>query len=179
MDPDVVHDPVFQQFVLQYELEGRKLREAVIAMRSFYLKHHTRPLDETTSEKWRGAILSEEAAARHEAVVEAAADLLRYAFEIAPFNSDALHLEELYKLKLAHRERLARGGGWGASKPGPKGIEEKVRVDDGPPVTLVIQPEHYDFTARAQRAATSSEPAIPQEEIQPSEGSNSDVDTVE
>jgi len=167
MNPDVVHDPIFQQLVLQYELEGRKLRTAVIAMRSFYLTHHKGPLDETTNEKWRGAVLSEDACARHERVTKAAADLLRYSFEIAPHSNDSLHLEELYKLKMAHRERLARGGGWGTSKPGPNGIEEKVRVDDGPPITLVIDPKHYEFTDRAKKRQDPGKPAIPQDGVIP------------
>ena len=58
MDIDVVLDPLFEQLLLKYELEGRKLRDAVIAMRSFFLTHHKSPNDESTSEKWRGAILA-------------------------------------------------------------------------------------------------------------------------
>ena len=90
MDPDIVHDPVFQQLVMKYELESRKLREAIIAMRSFYLTHHKSPQDENTSEKWRGAILSEFACEKHLAVESAAADLLRYGFEIAPKSSGSI-----------------------------------------------------------------------------------------
>jgi hypothetical protein len=179
MDIDVILDPVFEQLLLKYELEARKLRDAVIAMRSFYLKHHKSPQEETTSEKWRGAILSEFACEKHLAVQDAAADLLRYGFEICPKNSSAIHLEELYKLKLAHRERLERRSGWAKPKPGPKGIEEQVKIDEGPPVTVVIQPQHYDFTARAQRRAISAKPAI---EPPAEDGSTSDpidVDTGE
>lgn len=163
MDPDVVHDPVFQQLVHKFELESKRLRECVVAMRSFYLKHHKAPQDETTSEKWRGAILGEEAAARHQAVESAAADLLRYAFEIAPINNCPIHLEELYKLKMVHRERLERRGGWGPKTPSPKGIEEKVHIDDGPPVTWVIDPKNYEFTERARKRREKQQPAMPDE----------------
>ena len=126
MDPDIIHDPVFQDLLLKYELAGRKLRDAVIAMRSFYLTHHKRPLDETTSEKWRGAILSEEACKYHEAVVDRAADLLRYSFEIAPHSNDGPHMEELLKLKAAHKERLKTKVTGRPAEPHPRGIEEHV-----------------------------------------------------
>lgn len=168
MDPDVIHDPVFQQLLLKYELEARKLRDAVISMRSFFLKHHKSPNDETTTEKWRSAILSEEACQRHLSVESAAADLLRYAFEIAPVSNDALHLEELFKLKLAHRERLKRRSGWGVTKPGPLGIEEKVRIDDGVPITWVINPRNYEFTERARRRREAAEKAAMPREDSPS-----------
>ena len=152
MDPDVVHDPVFHDLLVKFESAGRKLRESVIAMRSFYLTHHKRPQDETTSEKWRGAVLSEDAAQRHLDVEDAAAQLLRYAFEIAPHSNCDMHLEELYKLKAAHRERLERRTGWGKSAAHPRGIEERVVVDGGPPITLVIDPQHWGYTERAKRA---------------------------
>jgi hypothetical protein len=176
MDPDVVHDPVFQALLVKYEIAGRKLRDSVIAMRSFYLTHHKRPHDETPSEKWRGALLGEDAAQRHIDVEDAAAQLLRYAFEIAPHCNDALHLEELYHLKLAHKERLERRTGWGRPEPHPKGIEEKVTIDGGPPITLVIEPKHWDYTERGKRAAarkasnegSGKEPARTHEEGPPS-----------
>ena len=155
MDPDVIHDPVFQDLLHKFELESRKLRDAVIAMRSFYLTHHTRPLDESTSEKWRGALLAEEACARHEGAESAAADLLRYAFELAPHSNGGLHLEEIMKLKHAHRERLDRRSGWGTPQPHPRGIEEKVLIDGGPAVTWVINPKDYEFTERARRRRES------------------------
>jgi hypothetical protein len=160
MDPDIVHDPVFHELLLKFELESRKLRDAVIAMRSFYLTHHKAPKDETTSEKWRGALLSEEAAARYQNVEEAAGQLLRYGFEIAPHSSCPLHMEELLKLKSAHRERVQRRAGWGYTEPHPKGIEEQVQIDDGPPITWVIKPTSYEFTERARRATERRKPAI-------------------
>ena len=167
MDPDVIHDPVFQQLLLKYELEGRKMRDAVIAMRSFYLKHHVRPLDETTDQKWRGALLGEEACARHEEQQSAAADLLRYAFELAPHNSSSIHLEEVMLLKLAHTERLIRRSGWGTTKPGPLGIEEKVYIDDGPPITWIINPKNFEFTERARRRREAKEAAAAAENTEP------------
>lgn len=172
MDPDVTHDPVYQELVAKYELASRKLRESVIAMRSFYLNHHKKPQEETTSEKWRGAMLSETAAQLHIDVEDAAAQLLRYAFEIAPHSNCDLHLEELYKLKLAHRDRLERRTGWGKPTPHPRGIEERVHVDGGPPVTLVIEPQHWEYTDRAKRARDRKKPAIPSGTTNPTEDSD-------
>jgi hypothetical protein len=163
MDPDVIHDPVFQQLLLKYELESRKLRDAVIAMRSFYLTHHKSPQNETAAERWKGSILSEDTCQRHLSAESAAADLLRYAFEIAPHSDNALHLEELFKLKMAHRERLERRTGWGKTEPHPRGIEEKVLIDGGPPITWVINPKNYEFTEQARRRREQAEAAIPSE----------------
>jgi len=177
VDPDVIHDPVFQQLLLKYELEARKLRDAVISMRSFYLKHHKAPADETATEKWRSAILGEEACQRHQLVESAAADLLRYAFEISPVSNDALHLEEVLRLKLAHRERLARGGGWARTKASPIGIEEKVYIDDGAPITWVINPRNYQFTERARKRREASEAAIPDENTPPLSEPSTDVES--
>ena len=182
MDPDVVHDPVFADLLLEFAGAGTRLRDAVIAMRSFYLHRHTRPIDESTSEKWRGAILGEEAAQHHEALVESAAQLLRYAFELAPVENSSLHMDGLLRLKSAHRERLERRTGWGKPAKVPGSIEEKVSIDRGPPITLLIDPKHWDYTERgknaAQRRLNAGEPAITTETTQPPiEGS--DVDTVE
>lgn len=176
MDPKVVRDPVFQALLAKHELAGRKLRDAVIAMRAWYLDHHKRPLDENTSEKWRGALLSEDAAQRHQDVVDAAAQLLRYAFEIAPHSNCDLHLEEIYKLKLAHRERLDKQMGYGERRPHPKGIEERVEIDGGPPLTLVIDPKHWEYTDRARRIRERKKPAMPH--TQPGDESpSSEVDS--
>lgn len=179
MDPDVIHDPVFQQLLLKYELESRKLRDAVIAMRSFYLTHHKGPQEETISEQWRGAILGEEACLRHGNVETAASDLLRYAFEIAPTNNDALHLEELYKLKMSHRGRLERRTGWGGHTKPAAGIEERVRIDDGPPITWIINPKNYEFTEKARKRRRPAEPAITPDESQHPGEPTDDVDSVE
>ena len=172
MDPDVIHDPVFQQLLLKYEMEARKLRDAVISMRSFYLKHYKAPTEESPSEQWRSAILSEEACHRHQSVESAAADLLRYAFELAPNSNNPIHLEEILMLKLAHKERTERRAGWGKSKPHPKGIEEKVHIDGGPPITWVISPKNYEFTERARKRREGVEPAITEDDLPPATGSH-------
>jgi len=157
MDPDVAHDPVFAELLLQLELSSRKLRESAAALRSFYLTHHETPLDEGVNEKWRGAILGEDAAQRQQDVEKAAAQLLRYAFEIVPHSNCPLHMEELLQLKAAHQKRLKCRTGWGKTRPHPRGIEEKVSIDGGPPITLVIEPKHWEFTERAKRARSRSE----------------------
>jgi len=162
VDPDVVQDPIFQDLLIKYERAVRKLRDSVIALRSFYLRHHESPQEESASEKWKGAILSESAAQCHQDIEVAAAQMLRYAFEIAPHDNSPIHMEELMKLKLAHRKRLEERTGWGKGEPGPKGIEEKVRIDEGPPVTVVYKPQAYPYTDRAQRR----KPAIEHEETQ-------------
>ena len=168
MDPAVVHDPVFLELLHRSELASRKLRDAVIAMRSFYLAHKKAPLDESASETWRGAILGEEASARFEAANAAQADLLRYAYELAPHGNSPIHLEEIELLRLAHKKRTERRSGWGTCGPTTKGIEEKARIDPGPPVTLVIRPQHYEFTERAKKAKERAEPAITDPELPPS-----------
>lgn len=151
MNPDVSHDPIFQQLVIQHEVASRKLREAVAAMRSFFLNHHKSPDDENKTEKWRGAALSEEASALFQRVEESAAQLLRYSYEIAPMNSSPEHMEELERLRSAHRERLKRGGGWSGERKTIRGIEEKVHIDDGAPITVIIKPSAYSFTDRSRR----------------------------
>jgi len=151
VDPDISHDPVFQQLLTHHELASRKLRDAVAAMRSFYLNHHKSPQAETTSEKWRGSILGEEASALFQRVEESAAQLLRYAYEIAPTNNTSVHMEEMARLKEAHRLRLKGGGLWSGARKTIRGIEEKVLIDDGPPITVIIKPSAYRFTQRARR----------------------------
>lgn len=151
MDPDIAHDPVFQQLLTHHERSTRKLRDAVAAMRSFHLNHHKSPQEENTSEKWRGSILGEEAAALLQRVEESAAQLLRYAYEIAPINSTPEHMEEMARLKEAHRARLKQGVRWSGHFRTMRGIEEQVLIDDGPPVTVIIKPSAYKFTDRARQ----------------------------
>lgn len=151
MDPDISHDPIFQDLLTQHELAGRKLRDAVAAMRSFFLKHTKNPQDESTSEKWRGATLSEEASARFRCVEESAAQLLRYAYELAPKNSSPEHMEELAELRAAHMSRAKHGGGWVSGRSIMRGIEERVIIDDGPPVTIILKPSAYSYSERANR----------------------------
>jgi hypothetical protein len=167
VNPDVVQDPVFQQLLIKFDRAGRKLRDAVISMRSFYLHHDKPPAEETTQEKWKSAILSEDAAQKFHNVENAAADLLRYAYELAPHSSSPIHLEEIMKLRIAHQERLKQRMGWGPGEPGPKGIEEKVRIDCGPPVTLILRPEAYEFTNRAKSRKPASEPTSCQDGCAP------------
>lgn len=73
-------------------------------------------------------------------------------------------MEEILKLKLAHLKRLEERTGYGKREPHPRGIEEKVSVDGGPPLTLVINPQHWDYTDRAKRVrerqASREKPAM-------------------
>lgn len=164
MDPDVTRDPVYEDLAQRLERSTRKLREAVVAMRSFHLKNPKRPHDLSNAERWREALLSEEACRLHREVEENAAQLLRYAFEIAPHSNNALHMEEILEARMAHEERLRSRGGHGKREPHPRGIEERVDVDGGPPLTLVIDPKHWDYTDRArrvkQRQAEREKPAM-------------------
>jgi hypothetical protein len=151
VDPHVTLDPVFQQLLQRHELAGRKLRDSIIALRSFHLSTHKSPADYDIGEKWRSAQLQEAAVHRLEDVRSAADDLLRYGFEIAPHSSCPKHLIMIGELKDAHQERL-RSTGW-ADRPDPvRGIEEQVRVDNGPPITIVIKPKHYEFTEKHRKA---------------------------
>lgn len=151
MDPDVSHDPIFQDLLTKHELAGRKLRDAVAEMRAFFLKNTSSPSDETTTEKWRGAILSEEASDKFQRVEETAAQLLRYAYELAPKNSTPGHMEELELLRAAHMKRAKYGGGWSSGRRIIRGIEERVIIDDGPPVTIILKPSAWSYSARARR----------------------------
>jgi len=166
VDPDISHDPVFQQLLSHHELASRKLRDAVAAMRSFYLHHHKSPQEENASEKWRGSILSEEAAALFQKVEDSAAQLLRYSYEIAPINSDPEHMAEMARLKAAHKERLKRGVRWSGHFRTMRGIEEQVIIDDGMPVTVIIKPSAYEYTQRAKQR----KPAIEASNSSVSEG---------
>lgn len=152
MDPQVVRDPVFQQLLQKHELAGRKLRDAVMALRSFHLAVHKAPADYSSSEKWRAAHLQETAVQRLEDVRSAADDLLRYGFEIAPHSSCPQHMDQIQGLKTAHHERIGSHGGWGEAPEKVRGIEERVQVDNGPPITIVIKPKHYEFTEQHKKA---------------------------
>lgn len=180
MDPDVIHDPVFRDLLLKSELGIRKLRDAVIAMRGFYLRHDKGPQEESTTESWRGAVLSEDAAQKFEAAREAAAQLLRYAYEIAPKSSMFWDMEEVRSAKAAHWERLARVREWSGARKTMRGLEERVHIDEGPPVTVVIRPEHYDFTAKARKARQLREqqkPAMTGDELGPALEQESDAES--
>jgi hypothetical protein len=157
MDPDVIQDPVFQELLLKSEIAGHKLRDAVIALRSYYLTHHKSPQEDDLSDQWKSSMLCETASGAFEKAQDAYADLLRYAYEIVPRDGSKEHMELLRKLKEAHRERLEMRAGWGKTAAHPRGIEEKVLVDGGPPVTVVIHPKHYEFTTKAKMAKLAKE----------------------
>jgi hypothetical protein len=176
MDPKVTHDPVFQDLVLNYETASRKLRESAIAMRSFYLQHHKKPQDQTTAEKWESSLLSENAAQRHIDVEKAAAQLLRYAYELAPHSNNEDHMSELEQLRLSHHARVEGKAGWGKPEMRPRGYEEQVVIDGGPPITIVIKPEHWDYTEKTKRIQKLKQPAIDPHSIDtPEDSSPSDV----
>jgi|3_EtaG_2_1085321.scaffolds.fasta_scaffold00329_39 hypothetical protein len=175
MDPDVIQDPVFQHLLLKLESSQRKLRDSVIALRSFYLTHHKRPLDDTLTEKWRSALLGEKTCQLQQKVEDAVGDLIRYGFEIMPNNNSPSHIEDIMKLKAAHMERLRTQAGWGESDPAALGFEEKVLIDRGPPITITIKPSKWDYTEKAKRAKRARKPAMDQE----SDPSPTDVDDAE
>lgn len=138
---DVLYDPVFQDLVRKHELSVRRLREDVQRLRSYYLSHHKRPAEDSVSERWMAATLQNAAADRLEDVRESAADLLRYGFELAPFASDDDHMAAISAAKAAHMKRLEERTGWGKRPIFPKGPEEQIKVDDGPPLTFILKPE--------------------------------------
>lgn len=157
MDPLVIRDPVFQQLLKKHELAARKLRDAVISLRSFTLADDKAPRDYTSSEMCRAAILQETLVERLEDERVAAEELLRYGFELAPHSSSPEHLAAIEVAKAAHKKRLSQDG-WAETTVRPRGFEEQVQVDGGPPVTIVIQPKHYEFTQRAKRARPPQNP---------------------
>jgi hypothetical protein len=143
---------VFQEQLLKAELAAHKLRDAVIALRSYYLTHHKAPSDENLSEQWKSSLLCEAATEAFEASEAAQADLLRYGYELVPRDGTSEQMSLLQELKAAHALRLKLRSGHSESEPHPRGIEEKVSIDSGPPVTVVIHPKHYEFTEKARRA---------------------------
>lgn len=159
VDPHVLQDPVFQELLQKHELAARKLRDATAAMRSFHLSTSKDPQTYTHSEKWSAAQLGEAVAQRLDDVREAAADLVRYAYELSPHSSSPEHLEQIQKLREEHEERVRSRTGWKKRRPEQaRGIEEKVQVDGGPPITIVIKPKHYEFTERYRKSWKSKKP---------------------
>lgn len=134
---DVYHDPVFQDLVRRHELAVRRFREDVARLRAHSLSNEQVPAD--ASGKWLAAKLQESAHHQIDAVRESAADLLRYAFELVPYNADPELLADLAKAREAHRERLAKRMGWGKAPLQLRGPEEKLHVDGGPPITIVLK----------------------------------------
>lgn len=160
MHPDVLQDPVFQDLLRDYELASRKFRDAIIALRAYHLSHHKSPTDESMGERWRTAHLQNAASAAHDRVEETAAQLLRYGYEIAPHSSCSSHLAEIEQLRNAHKERINRRSGWkeSADQHPHRGIEERVQIDGGPPITIVLRPEHYSFSKRSRRHEPAMDP---------------------
>lgn len=138
---DVLQDPVFQDLVRRHELAVRRLREDVVRMRHHYLHHLKRPADESAAEQWKAATLQNAACERLEEVRDSAAELLRYAFEVAPHSNDPEHLSSIAAARAAHEKRLTERTGWGTRPILPKGPEEQVRLDDGAPFTIVLKPQ--------------------------------------
>jgi hypothetical protein len=136
---DVFQDPVFQDLVHRHELAVRRLREDVVRLRAHSLSSNGVP--ETVGELWLTAKLQEAAHYQIDAVRDTAADLLRYAFELVPHSADEELLAEIAVLRAAHKQRLAQRTGWGSAPLQLRGPEELVRVDGGPPITIVLKQE--------------------------------------
>jgi hypothetical protein len=160
MRNDVIHDPVFQHLLSKLEISQRKLRDSVIELRALYLTHDKRPLDDTAEEKWRSALLEEGVSNYQQKVENDVGDLVRYAFEIMPSNNMSSHLEEISKLKAAHKKRLKTQSGWGEGEHTPLGFDEKVIIDGGPPITITIKPSKWSYTEKAKRIKKLKEPAM-------------------
>jgi hypothetical protein len=136
---DVLLDPIFHDLVRRHELAARRLRESVLALRAWHLDHVKHPGEETAGEKWRSASLQNAAHHALDVLRDAAADLVRYGFELAPYSNDDEHRAEIAASREAHRERVEKKTGWGKGLIQFRGPEEKVRVDDGPPITIVLK----------------------------------------
>jgi len=136
---DVMYDPVFHDLVRRHEIAARRLRDSVLALRAWHLNHVKHPGEENHSEKWRSAHLQNCAVAALETLRDAAADLVRYGFELSPHSSEAEHIAEIAASRDAHKTRVEKRTGWGRGPIHPKGPEEQVRIDDGPPITIVLR----------------------------------------
>jgi len=127
---------------------ARRLRDSVLALRSWHLDHVKHPGEESTSEKWRSATLQDDVVKSLDMVRDAAEDLLRYGFEMAPHSSENEHLTSVNAARTAHRERLKRCNlGKYGSREEPTGPEEKIYVDGGPPLTIVLKEKKPDAPA--------------------------------
>lgn len=134
---DVYQDPLFLDLVRRHETAVRRLREDVARLRAHSLSHEKVPTD--PGGKWHAAKLQEAAHHQIDAVRDAAADLLRYAFELVPHSNDPELLADLAALRSAHKQRLAQRTGWGQAPLQLRGPEEKIHVDGGPPLTIVLK----------------------------------------
>jgi hypothetical protein len=163
MKNDVIHDPIFQHLLSKLEASQQKLQNSVIALRGLCLTHNKKPLDDTIEEKWRFSLLEEDIYKFQHKVEKNVGALVRYAFEIMPNNNMSSHLEEINKLKEAHKERIKTRSGWGKGEHVSLGFDEKVTIDDGPPITITIKPSKWEYTEKAKRAKELKklkEPAI-------------------
>ena len=136
---DVIHDPMFQELVRHHELAVRRLREDIIRLRAHYLELVKHPSEHSTSERWRGASLQEAVSESLDKVRSSADELVRYGFELAPYGTDAEHLDGVAASRAAHTKRLTERTGWGQKRIELRGPEEKIHVDGGPPITIVLK----------------------------------------
>jgi hypothetical protein len=137
---DVLRDPLFQDLVRRHELAVRRLREDVSRLRSHHLDHAKSPAEETLGERWRSASLQIAAKDSFDKVHDTAADLLQYGFGLTPHSADSSYLSEIAALREQHHQRIA-GPSQNLRPLYHRGPEEKVKVDDGPPITIVLRPQ--------------------------------------
>ena len=136
---DVLHDPVFHVLMQRHARAARRLRDSVLALRSWHLHHTKHPGEQDIGEKWRSATLQDDVTKSLELVRDAAADLVLYGFEMAPHSDETEHLSEIAAARVAHKKRVEEKTGWGTRAPEAKGPEEQVKAADGPPVTIVLK----------------------------------------
>jgi hypothetical protein len=132
---------MFHDLMQRHSKAARRLRDSVLALRSWHLGHEKHPGEQTVTEKWRTASLQEDVVKSLDMVRDAAEDLLRYGFELAPHSAEHSHIEEIAKRRVAHKKRVEEKTGWGSRPIELRGPEEQVKVDDGPPITIVLKPK--------------------------------------
>lgn len=160
MDPRILHDPAFHELLKSLEVAAKRLRDTVIALRAFYLDHNKAGHEETQAERWKGALLSSDASAAHEKLEDAAAGLLRYGYELAPHDDSEDHRKQIEHLKEKQYQRILTQRSESTSVEHPRGFEERVHVEEGHPLTLVIRPEYWHYTERAKQTLERKQPAI-------------------
>jgi hypothetical protein len=159
MDLDVFYDPDYQALIQQFNKYHRELLDAVIAQRSWHLKNFVSPDEETNQQRMRAALLANATSEKFEALDRVTRDLVRYGYELAPFSNNPKHLAEVAAAIEAQHLRLAQRKGEGRG-PGMKNVvEEKARVDDGPPITLLIDQDAYASAVRRKSRLRGAKPA--------------------
>jgi hypothetical protein len=138
---DVLHDPIFHDLLQRHARAARRLRDSVLALRSWHLDHGKHPGEETVSEKWRSASLQEDCVKAFEFERDTAEELLNYGFELAFHSSENEHIEDIRSKIAAHKKRLEEKTGWGSRPIELRGPEERIKIDDGPPITIVMKPK--------------------------------------